>query len=781
MMRLPTPTIQRKLLLLLLAVGMLSSLMSSLIVHWETTHALSNSLGPLVVSQAELTAADLDAEIILHANMVGEIDGGTTGIIAGRSMEDFEHRFVGDPADDDALTSAGLPLPIAACLRGMSDLRTSVTLTVCGDTADGPWLLFAQPRRTGGGVVAGAVRPAALLRRLLVHRPAIAANHALLLRGAGGFSVLASARPVAAGVLGMADRVPRGGAVWAESSGVAGPGTMAGFAWSSAFARLGSPNADGPELFACVVIPLDFIAPTLGNVASRTVLLQSLLALLLMAVGVALARRITEPVGELVGHARRVAAGDFASRVTARTRDELGGLAQAVNDMASRLEAQRATLEQQVVAARSQARQLELLSEVGRAAISAFDLRQVLLTVHTGFSRHVAYDGLAAAVFRANGDASLEQVEGEVFVAEATPDGVRLFLEELTLGAGSADSLTLREGTMEDEPVLNRAYEWFCIVPLRVERGLLGAVVLARRDAAPLTSEERQSIEGTAQLLALAVEHIRLYERTEGFARELERQVQQRTHELERSHERLLSTERHAATGRLAAGIAHEINNPLGIIKNYLNLLRTQHAGDTGPDAEAFAVIGEELDRIARIVRNLLDFYRPPRMPVGLVDVNEEIRTLCRLMQGGMRRNGITMDLRLAPELPGALLPPDQFRQVMLNLLRNAEDALRNGGGKLTVTTRRQAGEPDGRQARVVVDVADTGCGIQPDDRQHIFEPFFTTKGERHGTGLGLAVSYGIVSNAGGSIEVESSPGRGSVFTLRLRADAEPRAHENRH
>ena len=139
------------------------------------------------------------------------------------------------------------------------------------------------------------------------------------------------------------------------------------------------------------------------------------------------------------------------------------------------------------------------------------------------------------------------------------------------------------------------------------------------------------------------------------------------------------------------------------------------------------------------------------------------------------------MDLRLAPELPGALLPPDQFRQVMLNLLRNAEDALRNGGGKLTVTTRRQAGEPDGRQARVVVDVADTGCGIQPDDRQHIFEPFFTTKGERHGTGLGLAVSYGIVSNAGGSIEVESSPGRGSVFTLRLRADAEPRAHENRH
>ena len=778
-MRLPTPTIQRKLLLLLLAVGMLSALTSALIVHWETTHALSNSLGPLVVSQAELTAADLDAEIIRHANALAALDG----LAAAPDAEphEFEHGFVGDPRDDDALASAGLPRAIATCLRAGVDRDTSVAVAVCGDSATDRWLLFARPGGRAGSVVCGAVRPESLLRRLLTHRPAIAANHALLLRDGNAFAVLASARAVPSAVIAMTDRVPRGGAVWAESSGVGGPGAMAGFAWSSAFARLGTPDADGPDLYACVVIPLDFIAPTLGNVASRTVLLQSLLALLLMAVGVALARRITEPVGELVGHARRVAAGDFASRVRARTRDELGGLSEAVNDMAARLETQRATLERQVAAERSQARRLELLSEVGRAAISAFDLRQVLLTLHAGLARHIAYDGLAAAVFRANGDASLEQVEGEVFVADATPDGVRLFLEELTLGAGTADAVALREGAMEDEPVLNRVYAWFCVVPLRVERGLLGAVVLARRDASPLTPDERQSIEGTAQLLALAVEHIRLYERTEGFARELERQVQQRTHELEKSHERLLATERHAATGRLAAGIAHEVNNPLGIIKNYLNLLRAQHGGETGPDAEAFAVIGEELDRIARIVRNLLDFYRPPRMPVGRVDVNEEIRTLAHLMQGGMRRHGIGIELRLGPGLPDALMPPDQFRQVTLNLLRNAEDAMRNGGGQLTVTTGLQPGGRADDPAHIVVDIADTGCGISPDDRQHIFEPFFTTKGEGQGTGLGLAVSYGIVRNAGGSIDVESSPGHGSVFTLRLRAETGARAGENPH
>ena len=515
-----------------------------------------------------------------------------------------------------------------------------------------------------------------------------------------------------------------------------------------------------------------------------SVLLASLLAVLLAGVAVALARRITEPIAELGAHARRVAHGDFSTRVRARTNDELGELAADVNEMATRLEAQRVALEEQVESAREQARKLELLSGVGKAAISAFDLHEVMQALHANLRVHVHYDGLAAAVFEQDGNASLEEVEGQVFCAGSSAEQVRLFLEELTLGAGRATEADVREGPMEDEPVLNHAFGWFCVLPLWVERGLVGATVLARREATPLTASERNALTGTAQILALAVKHIRLFERSEDFARELERQVAERTQALERSHERLLSTERHAATGRLAAGIAHEINNPLGIIKNYLKLVRREGKDAEGGGDEALTVIDEELDRIARIVRNLLDFYRPPRMAVGRVDVNEELRSLISLMEGGLRRHGITVQQRLEAPLPAALMPPDQFRQVMLNLMRNAEDAMRGGGGTLTVSTLLADATSAGGASRVKVEVADTGCGISADDRQHLFEPFFTTKGEGHGTGLGLAVSFGIVRNAGGTIDVESTPGRGSRFTVNLRTEIvtpDRAVAENRH
>ena len=224
-------------------------------------------------------------------------------------------------------------------------------------------------------------------------------------------------------------------------------------------------------------------------------------------------------------------------------------------------------------------------------------------------------------------------------------------------------------------------------------------------------------------------------------------------------HLQLVQSEKMASLGKLAAGIAHQINNPLAGIMLFANLLMEKSSYD--PDAlDDLERVVENANRCREIVKDLLDFARQSRRSLGLFDLNKAIhRTMFLLVNQPLFHN-IEVVMQLSEALPSIQADDLQINQVIMNLVLNAAQAM-NSRGTLTFRTRASA---DG----VEFDLEDTGCGIPEENLSRIFEPFFTTKEEGEGTGLGLSVAYGIVSQHGGRIDVRSRVGVGTTFTVRL-------------
>jgi two-component system NtrC family sensor kinase len=234
------------------------------------------------------------------------------------------------------------------------------------------------------------------------------------------------------------------------------------------------------------------------------------------------------------------------------------------------------------------------------------------------------------------------------------------------------------------------------------------------------------------------------------------------TRKLAEAQNQIVQAEKLASVGRLAAGVAHEINNPLTGILTYGSLL-LRRAENTPEERRDLEVIVHETKRCREIVKGLLDFARqtpPKRQPT---DVNEAVRRAAAVVMNQLRLDGVALTLDLAPDLAPASADANQIQQVVVNLLLNAADAIGSDGGQMRVATRR------GGEHALEIEVRDSGCGIPAEALPHVFEPFFSTKGPR-GTGLGLAVSWGIVESHGGRIDVESVVGQGSCFTVRLPA-----------
>jgi two-component system CheB/CheR fusion protein len=241
--------------------------------------------------------------------------------------------------------------------------------------------------------------------------------------------------------------------------------------------------------------------------------------------------------------------------------------------------------------------------------------------------------------------------------------------------------------------------------------------------------------------------------------------------ERQRAEAALRNSEKMAATGRLAALIAHEINNPLESVTNLLYLL--EHDASLDERAREYVRMAtEELGRVVHITRQTLGFYREAAVPVA-IRVSELLGNVLELYSHRMQARHIRVETRFGPE-PEIRGLPGEMRQVFANLIVNALEAVGQGGEiKLHVYESRDWNRPERRGVRVVV--ADNGPGIAPEHRRHIFEPFYTTKGER-GTGLGLWVSRGIVDKCGGTIRVRSSLHpmcRGTVFSVFLPAPSE--------
>jgi two-component system NtrC family sensor kinase len=222
-------------------------------------------------------------------------------------------------------------------------------------------------------------------------------------------------------------------------------------------------------------------------------------------------------------------------------------------------------------------------------------------------------------------------------------------------------------------------------------------------------------------------------------------------------------SEQLASVGRLAAGIAHEINNPLTGVLAFADMLRQKENMDE-QDREDLDLIIRETKRVREIVRGMLDFARETPSVRKQLNVNDLIRQTLRLLGKREAFEGIYMVEDLADDLPLVEFDKNQLQQVLLNLAINACEAM-PGGGTLLLSTLAADG-------KVVVKVTDTGTGIQREHLDKIFEPFFTTKPVGKGTGLGLAVTYGLVHQHGGALQVDSEVGKGSTFTVVLPAVA---------
>jgi signal transduction histidine kinase len=305
----------------------------------------------------------------------------------------------------------------------------------------------------------------------------------------------------------------------------------------------------------------------------------------------------------------------------------------------------------------------------------------------------------------------------------------------------------------EDDEEIKVLHQLDCklLVPLISRDKLIGILSLGpKRMDQRITDNDLEFISVFAGQVTVSVENALLYEN------------QKRINtELRDTQKQLIQSEKLAATGQFSASLAHEINNPLGIIKNYLQILAESPAGvEASRDQQAnLDAIKEEVDRIARIVKSFLDFSRPAKEEMNFVDLNEIIRQVIFLVHQEFLSQGVKITTDLPESLPQILGSEDQLKQVFLNLLVNSRDSM-PGGGSVSIRV-----EETGK--RVEIEISDTGCGISEENINRIFDPFFTTKTDGKGTGLGLWICYGIIQRHGGAIQAHRQK-QGTSFTVTL-------------
>jgi two-component system NtrC family sensor kinase len=246
----------------------------------------------------------------------------------------------------------------------------------------------------------------------------------------------------------------------------------------------------------------------------------------------------------------------------------------------------------------------------------------------------------------------------------------------------------------------------------------------------------------------------------EGWTQTLENRVQERTRELQQVQDQLVHAGKMAAIGELAAGVAHEINNPLTGVLTFSSLL-LKKMDENHPWKKDMETIVQQTSRCRNIVKGLLDFARQRRPDKKLSDIYALLEKTLTLLEKQAPFQNIQILKEYGKEIPPVFIDGDQIEQVLMNILLNAADAMAEKGGNLRIGA-------DLKNGMVEVSISDTGQGIAKENIPKLFDPFFTTKQTGKGTGLGLAISYGIIQGHNGDIKVESEVGKGSTFRVRL-------------
>ena len=390
---------------------------------------------------------------------------------------------------------------------------------------------------------------------------------------------------------------------------------------------------------------------------------------------------------------------------------------------------------------------LAVLNEITRAVTSSLELDRVLTTsLHS--IRQVLHVAAGSLVL-------IDAESGEMHFRNTQPElEVWLRHNSAQANGGILGMITaLREPVvMKDSEALNFSQPTPLVLhnvlaaPLIAKSRLLGALVVVNRMEGTFTSDDLELLQFLAAAIAVATENARLYGELADFA-----------HELERSQVQLIQAEKLAATARLAASLAHEINNPLQSIHNCLYLVLNRALPE---DKQKYYLnmAQTEVERLITLVQRTLEFYRPSKGRRTVTHVNRLIENVLALAHKQLESCRVSVETYLPADLPEIAGVPDQLTQVFMNLIINAIEAMPQGG-RLFIGTRA-----DEQSLSVVF--KDSGAGIGSNDVAKIFEPFFTTKAQ--GTGLGLAVSYGIIEQHGGRIDVASAPEEGTTFTIWL-------------
>lgn len=405
-------------------------------------------------------------------------------------------------------------------------------------------------------------------------------------------------------------------------------------------------------------------------------------------------------------------------------------------------------------------RRLAAIGEAGREIAASLDLERTLQLVMAKAAETLPMD--AGAFFVIDEQSELYRVAVSHNLPEEHVEKMTFAFDEGVPGwvVGHRAPLIINDAAADDRVhpyVVEAGVRSVLSIPLITREKLVGVLNLfCTTGIGAFDDEALQLAQVFADQAAVFIENASLVAELRRAAADLEARVEERTRELQESQDQVLRAEKMAAIGRLAASVAHEVNNPLQAIALHLQLMAEEGLNARAQDQ--IEIVQGEFARIAQIVHRLLDFQRPKGGRPSLQGIPRLVEEVLALAGKQLQQAQVSVNRDIERDMAPVMAVGDQIKQVFLNLILNAVEAM-PGGGELIIRGRQSNGG-------ILITFADSGVGIEPGDMDQLFEPFFSTK--HQGTGLGLAVSQEIITRHGGRLTAGSRPGGGAEFTIEL-------------
>ena len=427
--------------------------------------------------------------------------------------------------------------------------------------------------------------------------------------------------------------------------------------------------------------------------------------------------------------------------------------------------------------AEARVRNLSLIHEVVEQIIGSNDVQEVAQIAAELMARYFAYE-LTVIILAEGAERKLSVAGIGGNAADLVERGLRLMED------GKEDGIVMRVAVTGENVLINDVNQnpFFRPIPnwdassemcvaLRDGERILGVIDVESQRKNAFSQNDLLVLESLGGILTSVISSAGQYQKLQATVDQLRaarEELQERIAAQHMAESRLVQAAKLAAVGEMAAGIAHELNNPLTSVSGFTELV----LGEISPDAEFrsdLELVLRESQRARSVVRRLLDFARQSESVRVRSDINEILRDVLALVNHLLRTSGVQLSTTFSEEIPWISVDRNQTKQVILNLIHNALHAMPTGGDLRIATACSQRDNKDW----ITISLSDTGTGIAPENIERVFEPFFTTRSKDGGTGLGLSVSYGIVADHGGFIDVESQVGKGSKFTIWLPEEVE--------